>query len=96
MRRIEIVFSLVALFLAFAAMPAAASPPHNTLHSFTGADGASPLSGLIQSADGLLYGTNASDGSNGNGNVFKIGPGGSNFDEVFSSTALMVHLSLAA
>jgi uncharacterized repeat protein (TIGR03803 family) len=43
-----------------------------TLHSFNGADGNYPLAGLIQAADGGLYGTTGSGGSGGNGTVFRI------------------------
>src|ERR1039457_67276 len=50
-----------------------------TLYSFcsqtTCTDGETPFAGLVQAADGDLYGTTI-DGANGNGTIFKITPGG--------------------
>jgi uncharacterized repeat protein (TIGR03803 family) len=43
-----------------------------TLHSFDGADGASPAAGLVQASDGNLYGITSGDGANGDGTVFTI------------------------
>jgi uncharacterized repeat protein (TIGR03803 family) len=44
-----------------------------TLYSFTGGgDGANPFAGLTQGADGMLYGTTFSGGTNGYGTVFKM------------------------
>jgi uncharacterized repeat protein (TIGR03803 family) len=43
-----------------------------TLHSFDGADGAGPYSGLIQAADGVFYGTTPRGGANDDGTIFKI------------------------
>jgi uncharacterized protein (TIGR03437 family) len=57
-----------------------------TLHSFAGADGASPTSGLIQASDGNFYGTTQYGGTGscqvefeapGCGTIFKITPQGS-------------------
>lgn len=43
------------------------------LHSFTcGRDGCVPVAGLVQGADGSLYGTSREGGANGDGTVFKI------------------------
>lgn len=43
------------------------------LYSFKGGvDGASPLSGVIQDANGNLYGTTLGGGTSGNGTVFKL------------------------
>jgi len=47
-----------------------------TLHSFTGTDGANPYAGLVQGADGNLYGTTTDGGVNGGGNVIQITPDG--------------------
>lgn len=51
------------------------------LHSFSGPvnggpDGASPDAGLVQAADGDLYGTTLSGGASGGGTVFMIDPSG--------------------
>jgi uncharacterized repeat protein (TIGR03803 family) len=44
-----------------------------TLYSFTGgSDGAYPQAGLVQGADGNLYGTTSSGGTNNNGTIFRI------------------------
>ncbi|MFY9741352.1 MAG: choice-of-anchor tandem repeat GloVer-containing protein [Candidatus Sulfotelmatobacter sp.] len=40
-------------------------------------DGTNPYAGLIQAADGNLYGTTVNGGANDDGTVFKITPGGS-------------------
>ncbi len=51
-----------------------------TLHSFTfDDDGAGPYAGLIQGADGRLYGTTFTGATNGNGTVFAVNPDGTNF-----------------
>jgi uncharacterized repeat protein (TIGR03803 family) len=51
-----------------------------TLYSFCSqtncTDGAGPQAGLVQAADGDLYGTTVSGGTNTNGTVFKITPTG--------------------
>jgi uncharacterized repeat protein (TIGR03803 family) len=43
-----------------------------TLHSFDNGDGSSPYAGLIQGADGDLYGTTVGGGATGGGTAFKI------------------------
>lgn len=47
-----------------------------TLYNFCSAancaDGANPIAGLIQAADGYLYGTTFGGGANGSGTIFKI------------------------
>src|SRR4029077_8697135 len=43
-----------------------------TLHEFSGPDGASPQSGLVEASDGAFYGTTATGGATGWGTVFKI------------------------
>src|SRR5262245_35580486 len=49
-----------------------------TLHSFSGspADGAVPVGGLVQGADGNFYGTSASGGAFFQGTVFRMTPSG--------------------
>jgi|GEM_PF-3560863 len=51
---------------------------YTILHSFAGADGAAPYSGLIQGSDGALYGT-TSEGLGNGGTIFKLLPDGSGF-----------------
>jgi uncharacterized repeat protein (TIGR03803 family) len=43
-----------------------------TLHYFDGADGANPVGGLIQAADGSLYGERTTGGAHNGGTVFGI------------------------
>ena len=47
-----------------------------TLHNFDGGDGSIPFAGVIQAADGSLYGTTNQGGAHGDGTVFKITLGG--------------------
>ena len=50
------------------------------LYSFTGgSDGSGPVAGLIADSAGNLYGTTEHGGVSGNGVVFKLSPGGSEF-----------------
>jgi uncharacterized repeat protein (TIGR03803 family) len=45
----------------------------NTLHSFTGNDGASPYQApLVEGADGVFYGTTYAGGTNSDGTIFEI------------------------
>ena len=44
----------------------------NSLHLFSGPDGADPQAGLIQASDGGLYGTTVGGGFSSQGTVFKI------------------------
>ena len=53
-----------------------------TLHSFNGADGASPWAALVEAGDGSFYGTTSVGGA-GVGTVFKIDPSG-NFTTLHS------------
>jgi uncharacterized repeat protein (TIGR03803 family) len=43
-----------------------------TLHSFDGADGASPWAGLIEATNGNLYGVTFSGGTHGEGTIFEM------------------------
>jgi uncharacterized repeat protein (TIGR03803 family) len=45
---------------------------YSTLHVFSGADGASPQGGLVQAADGNLYGTTFAGGAGSNGTIYRI------------------------
>jgi uncharacterized repeat protein (TIGR03803 family) len=57
------------------------------LHSFTPAtDGANDYSGLIQGADGMLYGTTALGGANDGGTIFAIARDGTGFDVLYAFT----------
>jgi len=54
------------------------------LHSFAGGlDGQQPYAGLVQAADGSLYGTTDYGGTNNAGIVFKVNPDGSRNAPVF-------------
>jgi uncharacterized repeat protein (TIGR03803 family) len=43
-----------------------------TLHTFSGSDGANPEAGLIMDSSGNLYGTTSHGGANGSGTVFEL------------------------
>jgi uncharacterized repeat protein (TIGR03803 family) len=47
-----------------------------TLHNFDGSSGSTPFAGLVQAADGNLYGTTNQGGAHSDGTVFKITLGG--------------------
>jgi uncharacterized repeat protein (TIGR03803 family) len=65
---------------------ASAAQVFNSIHSFTGPDGALPeFMSLAQGTDGNLYGTTAHDGTFGNGTVFKITPSGTFFVVSFAN-----------
>ena len=64
----------------------------SVLYSFTGqSDGSRPDGGLIQDAQGNLYGTTALDGSGGGGTVFELSPsgGGWTFNLLYSFTGTL-------
>ena len=50
-----------------------------TLHMFSGNDGTSPEGGVIQAADGELYGTTLDGGASDYGTIFKIATNGTSF-----------------
>lgn len=60
------------------------------LYSFKGADGdgSAPFGGLIQGADGALYGTTQSGGTTRNGTVFKLNTNGSGYQVLYSFTGI--------
>jgi uncharacterized repeat protein (TIGR03803 family) len=62
--------------LLFAVTGANAAVVLTTLASFSGTNGANPDAGLLQAADGLLYGTTTGGGSSNLGTVFRISPAG--------------------
>jgi uncharacterized repeat protein (TIGR03803 family) len=59
---------------------------YSVLHNFTNApgDGSAPFAGLIQGADGALYGTTSEGGSNYDGTVFKLKTDGSGYTILWS------------
>lgn len=59
--------------------------PIPALFSFNGTNGASPESGLVQTTNGLLYGTTTYGGLYGNGSVYQISTNGI-FSSIFSFT----------
>jgi len=68
---------LLPLFaLLFIAAGAKASVVLTTLASFGGTNGANPDAGLVQAADGFLYGTTTGGGTSNMGTVFRISPTG--------------------
>jgi len=56
------------------------------LHTFTNnsVDGINPYAGLILGADGFLYGTTQSGGTNGSGTVFKLSTSGSGYQVIYN------------
>ena len=56
------------------------------VHNFTGADGASPLAGLVQDSNGTLYGMTNTGGSVAQGTIFKMAPHGSSFTVLHNFT----------
>jgi uncharacterized repeat protein (TIGR03803 family) len=73
--------------LVFAVNPDGAG--FTTLYSFNpnnGIDGEFPSAGLIQGADGRLYGTTQTGGTNNAGTVFAVNPDGSGFSTLYSFT----------
>jgi uncharacterized repeat protein (TIGR03803 family) len=60
------------------------------LHDFTGdsGDGEWPLAGLVQAADGAVYGTTSSGGDRGFGTVFKLNSDGFGYTVLYSFAAL--------
>lgn len=66
----------IALILWAAAAMALPAQTFTSLHSFSGADGATPQGALIQGFDGNLYGTTAGGGAYGDGTIFRLSPQG--------------------
>lgn len=66
----------VAIYLlCLATAIAAPAQTFKTLAPFEGTNGANPLAGMVQGADGNFYGTTNGGGTNGSGTVFKITAG---------------------
>ena len=63
-----------------------ASGAFHILHSFAanGAEGNSPVAGLVLSEDGILYGTTVAGGKTGLGTAFSINTDGTDFNAFFS------------
>ena len=72
------IFSLNTNDLTFAVLHTFATNDGALFANPTNADGAGPVAGLILSGN-TLYGTAADGGTNGNGTIFSINTGGSNF-----------------
>ena len=53
---------------------------------FDGTNGAAPKAGLIQGADGNLYGTTVEGGTSNAGTIFRISPDGQTFTNLYSFT----------
>jgi len=69
----EVALAIMLLVLPlFVLTTAAPAQIFTVLHTFTGADGASPMVGLAMDAAGNLYGTTVWGGSGGVGTVFKL------------------------
>ena len=62
----------IAFVVCAATVIAASAQTLTTLHSFSGTDGSHPYAGLVLASDGNFYGTTDSNGTYGNGTVFKI------------------------
>jgi uncharacterized repeat protein (TIGR03803 family) len=54
------------------------------LYSFKGTDGAYPYAGLVEAADGRLYGTTSGGGANNQGTIFSIQKSGGGFTVMHS------------
>jgi uncharacterized repeat protein (TIGR03803 family) len=66
----------------------AANGTESTFYNFAGngGDGISPAPGLMLGADGMLYGTTASGGSNNLGTIFKLNTDGTDYTLLYSFT----------
>jgi uncharacterized repeat protein (TIGR03803 family) len=64
--------AVLSLFASLICSPLLMAQNFTVLHSFTGADGASPGGGLSLDTLGNLYGTTASGGSHNLGTIFKL------------------------
>ena len=79
-------FFVIVLAGCLAAARVQGALTYTTLISFNGTNGANPVAGLVQGADGNFYGTAPNGGPNSNGTVFAISPDGSFFTNVYSFT----------
>ncbi len=76
-------FVLITLvILASAGLPAVASA--QSIHEFTGADGAGPAGDLVQGRDGVLYGWTSAGGTFNRGTLFRVAADGTGFETLYS------------
>jgi len=77
-RASQLIVALILLLVACQISNARAQTVTN-LHSFgsTASDGENPYAGLVPDSNGNFYGTTISGGTNNNGTVFRVSPGGS-------------------
>jgi len=66
-----------------------------TLHAFDGANGATPIGGMVMGPDGNLYGSTSEGGPNGTGVLFRIAPDGSGYRIVHAFAALTTDVANA-
>ena len=68
---------MTALFMLALFIPAAHAQTFTVLHTFTGGDGWSPVSGLTPDRAGNFYGTTDVGGASNRGTVYRLSPAGS-------------------
>ena len=63
---------------------------YTNIHSFAGppSDGKSPVGGLMQDSNGMLYGTCLNGGANNNGTIFKLATNGTLYSLLWNFTAV--------
>ena len=70
----RLTLALLLLSATFGSAPHADSAAYAIAHSFLGAEGSSPRSGLTLAADGKLYGVSCSGGNFSDGVAFRFDP----------------------
>jgi uncharacterized repeat protein (TIGR03803 family) len=53
------------------------------IHTFTGPDGSAPYGGVMQGADGMLYGMTSQGGASGFGTIYRINPADNSFTKLY-------------